>query len=598
MALGEERGMLESFVDENRERVRGVLPLVQALVLRPDHADFLSQAISDSCRLFHSIKGAGAFLGLAHLTAPAEAMEYLLDQVKAGVLPLTPQRLALLAESCTFIDQGLVLILREKNDQRLAASAAALSAAIFESAHAGEDYGNEGLAEIGTMLEDNEFCLQECEHFERLLATVEQEFVLWDFIAVDHRRVGDLCRLLHSLRQNFAHCHWDAFARLCMALESTLNRYAQGEFFQTEYPERVFLRGIDAMREALAGIALGNKPVITDFEHHLAAVQGLIRQPIGELLIEAGLVDARTVDEALTTQQSLQGKQPRRLGEVLVAMGEVTEEQVHDILQEQQGKRARAQEAEAALAAARPNAPASPSFVQAATQGVGIDGRKFARMIAVIKQVTALSLPEALQPLVAEAHALALACNREAFSSYVLYFQKLIQDLACRHQKQVHFRMHGENVLLEEVDMSAFADLLAPLLCNSIVHGLESAEERVRFGKHASGRLTLTALRQGKEIWVCVEDDGRGFDRTELAALSVARGLVAAEKVEQCLLSELLQALWGDQNLATGTGRGDGFGCTGLDAVQAQLQRMQGRLELWSSPGKGARVTLRLPQAS
>lgn len=597
MALGEEPGMLESFVDESRKLVRGVLPLVQALVLQPDQADLLPQAITSGFHLFQSIKRAGALLGLAHLTAPAEAMGDLLDRVRAGVLPLTPQCLALLAESCTFMDQGLVLILREKNDQRLAASAVALSAAIFESAHAGEDHGNE-LAEIGPMLEDNELCLQECEHFERLLATVEQEFVLWDFIAVDHRRVGNLCRLLHSLRQNFASCHLDAFARLCMALESTLNRYVQGEFFQTEYPERVFLRGIDAMREALSGLALGKNLVVADFKHHLAAVQGLIRQPIGELLIEAGLVDARTVDEALTTQQSPQGKQPLRLGEVLVAMGEVTEEQVLDILQEQQGKRARAQEAEAAFAAARLNAPASLSFAQAAPQEVGMDGRKFARMIAVIKQITAVSLPEALQPLAAEAHALALACNREAFSWYVLHFQRLVQDLARRHQKQVHLSVHGEDVLLEEVDMSAFADLLAPLLRNSVVHGLESAEDRVRLGKHASGRLTLTALRQGKEIWVCVEDDGRGFDRAKLAALNVARGLIAAEKVEQCALSELIEALWGHQNLATGTGCGDGFGRTGLGAVQAQLQRMQGRLEMWSSPGKGARVTLRVSQAS
>jgi len=598
VALGKEQGMLESFVDESRKRVRRVLPLVQALVLQPDQAGLLPQAISSGFHLFQSIKRDGAFFGLVHLTAPAEAMECLLNRVRAGVMSLTPQRLALLAESCTFLDQGLVLVLREKNDQRLAASAAALSAAIFESADASEDHGNDGLIEIGTMLEDNEFFLQECEHFERLLATVEQEFVLWDFIAVDHRRVGNLCRLLHSLRQNFASCHLDVFARLCMALESTLNRYVQGEFFQTEYPERVFLRGIDAMREALSGLALGKNFVVADFKHHLAAVQGLIRQPIGELLIEAGLVDARTVDEALTTQQSLQGKQALRLGEVLVAMGEVTEEQVLDMLQEQQGKRARAQEAEAAFAAARPNAQASLSFSQAAPQEVGMDGRKFARMIAVIKQVRAMSLPEALQPLIAEAHSLALACNREAFSSYLLHFQRLVQELARRHQKKVHFSVHGEDVLLEEVDMSIFADLLAPVLRNSVVHGLESAEDRVRLGKPASGRLTLTALRQGKEIWVCVEDDGQGFDRAQLAALSVAGGLIAANKVDQCSLSELLQTLWGNQNLAAETCRGDGFGCTGLGAVQAQLQSMQGRLELWSGPGKGARVTLRVPRAS
>lgn len=50
-------------------------------------------------------------------------------------------------------------------------------------------------------------------------------------------------------------------------------------------------------------------------------------------------------------------------------MGEVTGEQVLDMLQEQQGKRARAQEAEAAFVAARPNAQASLPFSRAAPQG-------------------------------------------------------------------------------------------------------------------------------------------------------------------------------------------------------------------------------------
>ena len=68
MALGEEQGMLESFVDESRKRVRGVLPLVQALVLQPDQADLLPQAITSGFHLFQSIKRAGAFLGLVHLT--------------------------------------------------------------------------------------------------------------------------------------------------------------------------------------------------------------------------------------------------------------------------------------------------------------------------------------------------------------------------------------------------------------------------------------------------------------------------------------------------------------------------------------------------
>ena len=61
------------------------------------------------------------------------------------------------------------------------------------------------------------------------------------------------------------------FERLCMALESTLNRYMQGEFFQTEYPERTFLRCIDAMRDGLARFTLTESLGINELEEHLLA---------------------------------------------------------------------------------------------------------------------------------------------------------------------------------------------------------------------------------------------------------------------------------------------------------------------------------------
>ena len=53
------------------------------------------------------------------------------------------------------------------------------------------------------------------------------------------------------------------------------------------------------------------------------------------------------MDEALAMQRSAQREKPRRLGEVLVAMGKVTEEQVQQILEEQQGKGGRVNPADA-----------------------------------------------------------------------------------------------------------------------------------------------------------------------------------------------------------------------------------------------------------
>ena len=58
-----------------------------------------------------------------------------------------------------------------------------------------------------------------------------------------------------------------------------------------------------------------------------------MRQPIGQLLIEAGLVESSAVNHALEVQRSTREEQPRRLGEVLVEMGKVTSEQVQHLLQ-------------------------------------------------------------------------------------------------------------------------------------------------------------------------------------------------------------------------------------------------------------------------
>jgi len=103
----------------------------------------------------------------------------------------------------------------------------------------------------------------------------------------------------------------------------------------------------------------------------------------------------------------------------------------------------------------------------------------------------------------------------------------------------------------------------------------------------------LTAQRQGGEIRICVEDDGRGFDQVKLAAVGGAPGRVGAESDNQ-VGDVLFQAFPGapfplaEQQ----TGReADG----GLAGVSARLQDLRGTMELRSAPGKGALVTLRVP---
>lgn len=275
--------MLEDFIHENLEMMQRVSPLVHALVAQPDRKDLLPEVIGSCSCLFHSIKGTGAFLHLDHLVGPAEAMDYLLDQVGCGELSVTPVHISLLAESCRFMEQGLSLALVEKNDERLAPSASVLTSAILQSINdSDENYWGEG-AVFSVPLKIRDTFLWETE---KLLATAEQELVLWDFVVVDHQRVAKLCWQLHRLKENFAFFELMDMESLCLALESTLARYLQGDVFQTGYPERVFLRSIDAVRSTLNSFSATDDAGVPGLEHHLSALQGLMLQPIGTLLVQ------------------------------------------------------------------------------------------------------------------------------------------------------------------------------------------------------------------------------------------------------------------------------------------------------------------------
>ncbi|MDD2466823.1 MAG: ATP-binding protein [Desulfobulbus sp.] len=595
MISEENTPVLERFILQSRAMVEDILPKLRTLLVESGRDDLLLFVIGRGCELFQAIKENGSILQLEYLLAPSEAMGAMLESARLNQLQLSPLHISLFIEACTFVDQGLELIAREKSDQRLAASATALQAAITEALLEACTDPENPTPFAGVSVEMRDAFFQECE---QLLITVEQEFVLWDFIAIDHERVAELCRILHRLKQNFSIYECRDFERLSMALESAMNRFIQGDFFQTEYPERIFLRCIDAMREAFARFPLTETLTITDMEEHLLAVQGLIRQPLGELLIEAGLVDPRTVDDALSLQRSSRTHRPRRIGEVLVGMGEVTEEQVQDVLKQQQRKKKQVQDAETYLTTSLGAHPATRPIVPLFPAEVTVDGQKLARVVSIVKQMTLMTLPPELEPFVGELDQLTRSFNQEAVFGFTHHLQRVVRDFAIHFNKRVHFRLEGAGVMQEELDMEKFADLLIPLLRNSVEHGVESVDQRQLSQKKKNSRISLSALRQGGEVWVSVEDDGVGFDLKLIARLCFDQDLVSRDELGKLTGAELLQIFLNNQNCATEPVVEDALHCTGLAIVKKMLRDFNGKMDIWSRPGKGARVTLRIPRAS
>lgn len=583
---------IETFACSFQTMFRHIKPGLQGLVEQPDRPDRGSFVIEPYMRVFDSMHGRAVLLGLEHLARLASVMTVFLEKLLCGTVLYTSQHIALLAESCTFLEQGLTLVSAEGTDMRLAESINSLTAAVNAASQRenGSMAGKHEHPELPEWM--RETFISEVDH---LLVNVEQECVLWDFIAVDLERVADLGRMLRLLQQRFAVYGFSDPERLCSALASTLTRYVHGDFFQTAYPERILLRTVDTVREAARQFVDTDDFTVPDADQLAASIQGMMRQPIGEMLVAAGLVDSTTVNRALEVQHASSDKQPPRLGEVLVAMGAVTPEQVQLLLQEQQYNRVRNEQvAPAAGNASSTDKDHGPSTI--AGDYDNLDIGRLSRMGFLLDQLFAMQFPEAARPLLAELRDHLRICHRVALHGLADRLQKLAVDVAVKGNKRLHCHLEGVELLYEMEEIGLLVESLLHLVANAAKHGIESMEERLCAGKEKVGQLRITVTQVDAELLVAVEDDGRGFDFAHAAAAintteHMARGKDAAPTSWMQFERLLAQAAAEQAQYQEDSG-----GKQGLVAVRAFLHEQGGSMDVTSFLGKGTCVTLRLPR--
>ena len=174
-------------------------------------------------------------------------------------------------------------------------------------------------------------------------------------------------------------------------------------------------------------------------------------------------------------------------------------------------------------------------------------------------------------------------------------FPRLVRDLSRQLGKQLELQIDGAEVELDKTILDALSDPLTHLVRNACDHGLESSEERERAGKPATGRLRLAASHFGDQIWITIEDDGRGIDRERVREKALEQGLRTAEELARLDDRELLALILlpGFSTAAQVTdvsGRG-----VGMDVVANEIKKLGGSLQISSVTGQGTNFTIRLP---
>ena len=174
-------------------------------------------------------------------------------------------------------------------------------------------------------------------------------------------------------------------------------------------------------------------------------------------------------------------------------------------------------------------------------------------------------------------------------------FPRVVRDLSRDMAKKIDLVIEGEETELDKSVIEEINDPLVHLIRNSVDHGIEMPEDRIKAGKPECGTIKLAAFQEGNNIVIEVADDGKGMNIEVIKKKAIERNLTSPEKVEQLTQKEILNFIFQPgfstaQKTTNVSGRG-----VGMDVVRTNIEKLKGTIELSSEEGKGSMVVIRLP---
>ncbi len=174
-------------------------------------------------------------------------------------------------------------------------------------------------------------------------------------------------------------------------------------------------------------------------------------------------------------------------------------------------------------------------------------------------------------------------------------FPRVVRDLSKKLGKQMDLTIVGKDVELDKTIIEAINDPLTHLVRNSVDHGIEPPDERIRKGKNPKGLIVLKAYHEAGQVVIEISDDGKGLDGNILAETAINKGLITQEQAKSMSEKErvnliLLPGFSTAKKVTDVSGRG-----VGMDVVKTNLDQLGGSIEIESEVGKGTTISVKLP---
>ncbi|MHB8829318.1 MAG: chemotaxis protein CheA [Syntrophales bacterium] len=415
----------------------------------------------------------------------------------------------------------------------------------------------------------------------------------------DKDYINAIFRPFHSIKGVASFLNLEKIRELAHTLENLLDKARNGELAVTPPVIDIVLEGADALKVLighLKGRLDGNVSAgeeadadVPSLIKKVKLVQEGVNEPergkrIGEILLEGGIITGADLQEGLRIKE---GNPGGKIGETLIREGKATPKQVSQALRKQA-------EQAGDMSSIRVDTRKLDDLIdmvgelvinQTMVQEdikrlVSIDrnlGRDISQLFRITSGLQRISTSLRMVPI------------KQTFQR----MSRLVRDLAKNSGKVVNIDLVGEDTEIDRNMVDEIYNPLVHMVRNSVDHGLENPEERMKAGKATEGLIRLSAYHRGGSVVIEISDDGRGLNKDKILDKALKNGLVpSADGLPEQDIYRLIfmPGLSTAEKVTDVSGRG-----VGMDVVKQAVEKLRGKIDIESMPGKGTKFMAAFP---
>lgn len=410
--------------------------------------------------------------------------------------------------------------------------------------------------------------------------------------------INEIFRPFHTIKGVSGFLNLEKINKLAHSAENLLDKARNGELMIGGPIIDLILESVDVLKKMIEGVQEGpQRGASLDDGEDIGSLLGRIedvndvveqagKKPLGEILVEKGILKPEDVEKGLILQKN---EPHKKIGEILLKENMADSRSVISALREQKRFNRKHIELQVKVDTKKLDnlvdltgeLVISQAMLRQNEWVVSANDQKLYHNLNQLNQITSTLQKTAMS--------MRMVPVKSTFQKMV----RLVRDLAKNSGKEVTLKMSGEDT---EIDRNVVEELYEPMvhmIRNAVDHGIETPEERVAASKEKEGTIHLQAYHRGGNIIIEIEDNGRGMDKERIMEKARASQLIPDEgKLSDSEIYNLIfrPGLSTAREITDISGRG-----VGMDVVKKAIEKLRGRVEINSRPGEGSTFVISLP---